>query len=181
MAETRPKIDLAASGRFSGAVQILDVRLKSSFFTAEATDLELEGFHTEYFADVTELSDKRLTVTVSFRLADHRAGHEETDGPVTDDAVELSAFADFEVTYELVGKVDPADAESFAWINCVMNAWSYWRTLTHNMLVSMGLPASVVPVFRVENEALGRPAAAKEDTAKPAKKAPARKRVATAK
>jgi hypothetical protein len=154
MPEGRPQLDLSASGRFSGAVQIRDVRLRSSFFSADDVDIDTGGFHTEYFAEVKDLTPDTLTVGVGFRLADHRSGHEDADDDA--DASELSGFGDYDITYDILGEVDPADAVSFAWINGVMNAWSYWRQLAHSMLLTMGLPAVIVPVFRVETEALGR-------------------------
>lgn len=180
----RPKIDLHASGRFSGGVQIDDVRLVSSFFACELRSPDLTSFHTEFFAEVNELSDARLVLTISFRLTDHEAdgepGNAEDETPPA-----LSAFADFEVSYDIIKPVDEADAESFAWINGVMNAWSYWRALVHNMLAQMGHPRLIVPVFRVENEAVGRtvpaPVEQTEPTKRPAKrtttakKAPAKK------
>jgi hypothetical protein len=175
----RPKIDLAASGRFSGAVQIADVRLVSSFFASEFKAPDLTNFHTEFLAEVNELRDDELVLTISFRLTDHEADEEDQDGDEDETPPALSAFADFEVTYDILKPVDSEDAESFAWINGVMNAWSYWRSLVHNMLAQMGQPRLIVPVFRVENEAIGRavpPAAQPAPSTKgPAKKAPSKR------
>jgi hypothetical protein len=152
MAESgRPPVDLAASGRASGAVQIRDVRLRSSFFRTNRHDMDTAGFHTEYFAEVVERSDTTLVIGVGFRLADHRDGHEDMPVSETSEAApDLSAFADFEIIYDIVSEnLHDDDTTSFAWINGVMNAWSYWRTLVHTQLLAMGLPKVIVPVFRV--------------------------------
>lgn len=154
----RPIVDLAASGRASGAVQIQDLRLRSSYFQADRGDLTIEGFHTEYFAEVLDLGSAILRIGVGFRLADHREGHDSPpsgqDDIEGDDAADLMAFADYEILYDVNGEISPEDAESFAWINGVMNAWSYWRALVQSTLLAMGLPKLVLPVFRVPVEAM---------------------------
>lgn len=61
----------------------------------------------------------------------------------------FSVVAVIALNYGLSAPVDDADAEAFARINAVFNAWPYWRELVQSTVVRMGFPSPHVPLLRV--------------------------------
>lgn len=55
----------------------------------------------------------------------------------------------FALNYQLRGSVEEADAEAFARVNAVFNAWPYWRELVQSTISRMGFPAPLIPLLRL--------------------------------
>ena len=64
---------------------------------------------------------------------------------------EIEIAADFELAYELgePDKLSGTDVEQFALVNGKLHAWPYWRELAQSMSVRMGLPALMIPTFKI--------------------------------
>ena len=63
----------------------------------------------------------------------------------------IKIAADFELVYELgePDKLSESDLEQFALVNGKLHAWPYWRELAQSISVRMGLPALMIPTFKI--------------------------------
>ena|SRR5208282_717235 len=88
-----------------------------------------------------------VTATITVRFAIKGGGRKAAGRETTP----LSLQAGFDLSYAVphAKKFSATDLTRFANVNGVYNAWPYWRELVQSISVRMGLPALVLPVFRV--------------------------------
>lgn len=63
----------------------------------------------------------------------------------------IEIFAEYNLTYVLPDdfKCDDNVARIFAGRNAVFNVWGFFRELAHSSVARMGMPAAVLPLFRM--------------------------------
>lgn len=130
------------------AVSLLDVRLvKASAFARIRHPSELKNGEMAVSHEGSVRSWEKGTLTVAATI----------DLQISERAVKaepsVGIHAEFELIYKLPAKTDAARAEleEFAAVNGVFQAWPYSREFIQNTMVRMGLPALILPVFRLRD------------------------------
>lgn len=103
-----------------------------------------------YSAQGERSTDKKFVRTiVNFRL-DGRQKNEEKSEPV------LFIEATFQAVYDIPENIsaDKNTLQAFADMNGTFNLWPYWREFVSSISTRIGLPALIVPSFRVNNAQL---------------------------
>jgi hypothetical protein len=85
----------------------------------------------------------RIHVYPGFRFEAFNEGSE--------DRAVITVDATFVLTYALENfdGIRKSGYQQFADLNGVYNAWPYWREFVQTTITRMGLPALVLPVFRI--------------------------------
>ncbi len=135
-----PTIELASP--VIQRVELLDVRVtESSAHRACLVDRPMEAASSDE-ARVGDSGEGRFRVSVRFEM---NAVPEDGGSPL----VTVSAVFDLEYGCEGLEDFTEEQLSAFARLNGVFNAWPYWREFVQSMTTRMGLPALVLPVYRI--------------------------------
>ena len=91
-----------------------------------------------------DTENEAVAVVVSFEMT-AKTGQDESA------ATAVSIRLALQLVYECPGLKDftTSAVDEFGRLNGVYNAWPYWREFVQNAIARMGLPALIVPVFRL--------------------------------
>lgn len=137
----------AALGTLAAQAELIAVRLVQCEFKFEPDFVPEDGKvvlttdHTQYKAGRPTLD----MLSCGVRLSLHMRSEAQVD------AVLAYVFAEYSATYRIPSTIDcdAGLARRFTMTNCVHNVWPFFRELVHSMIGRTGLPAFVVPLFRM--------------------------------
>lgn len=150
--------ELGTGAELSRVVQIEQVQLvrAEAALDWKASDLwrRQEGVlatAVAHRATARQLDGHTIVVIAAFRFD---AGPEDAGGQPP-----VHVLAEFALRYSMSepGEATARALEEFAQSNGVYNAWPYWREYLQSTTARMGLPAFVLPVFRVETKPAPKP------------------------
>ncbi len=96
-------------------------------------------------------STEILRVIVHLGLRGLHAAEDEAEAPDSlDERVLFELETSFAVVYQIVSEPAPEDFERFVRLNCVHNAWSFWRQHVFDTLKRASLPVLPVPLYQID-------------------------------
>lgn len=140
----------AGAVRVARELQIRDVRLVA--FTADASS---NAFSDEpgdanvsigFTKPLVVYSNKAVAITTTFKFRINGANAPEASPPT----VIVTATTELAYSVRSSNALDKKDLDDFAVVNAPFNAWPYWREFVQSSLTRLGLPAFVLPLFRIE-------------------------------
>ncbi len=103
------------------------------------TNTDEEGNTTQFLRVIVHLGLRAL----------HAAEDEAEAAESLDERVLFELETSFAVIYQIVSEPEPDDFEKFVRLNCVHNAWSFWRQHVFDTLKRASLPVLPVPLYQI--------------------------------